>query len=208
MLEEAEETVGAVPAKADPRTEQGIPRRQPQRIVSKEEWQGAADLRDKHGLDDETMRSIMEKAIVNTKSGKPDRINFTKYYEEILEAKKQKEQEPPSRFKEKLGLTEEQDNTLKQMRLDKIKPENRSKLIALMQLLEDEDKGLGKPITSIDKKGETFKSQAREFSEKADKDIDPAYVEELRKRGVELVDKNLDDLIQVIRTQDKAKTKA
>ena len=106
LLDEAAETVGTVPTKADPRDEQGIQRRQPQLHKAKGE---------------EPTYSAMVDEMVAAK------------------AEKEKEEVKPSRFKQALDLSDEQDKILKTTGLDKVKPENRDKLIALMQLLQTED---------------------------------------------------------------------
>ena len=104
LLDEAAETVGTVPTKADPRDEQGIQRRQPQ----------------------------LHKA-------KREEPSYSAMVDEMAAAKAEKEAEPPTRYKEKLGLTDQQDAVIKETGLDRIKPENREKFIALLQLLQTED---------------------------------------------------------------------
>ena len=140
LLDEAAETVGTVPTKEDPRDALGIQRRQPQMRVPKEEM--TTTKGEISGKLNENLNALTEMVTVVSKRARGDeeRPNFTKFYEELVEAKKQEQEAPPTRFKQALDLSDEQDKIFKTAGLDKVKPENRAKLIALMQLLETEDK--------------------------------------------------------------------
>ena len=128
MLKEAAETVGTVPTKADPRDEQGIARRQPQLIKDTEtEVPAHPDLDRLKG----------EKVTIAKTEKGPDAKTYTKFVEELVEARE--EEAKSTQYKDKLGLSDEQDALVKMMRLDQIKPENREKFIALMQFLQLQD---------------------------------------------------------------------